>query len=174
MTHQGEVPSLDYWPLTKEATKAAFGCGERDIDNYYRKDAWKFHESARHRVTCCGLVGSSSAAGFYALTCVTEEIKKFPGSTLVSFGQSPYFPCLQLAWIGVHRPMQGAKIGFRMLGKIVTTFAEVGEAVSLPHLIVIPISENVKRFYRKMGFEEYDKGERMFLPLQVAQDVTGN
>jgi|GEM_PF-2917611 len=65
--------------------------------------------------------------------------------------------------------MQGARIGLAMLGRVVTLFAEFGSEIGLPHLIVVPISEDVKRFYRKMGFEDYDGGSRMFLPLQVAR-----
>lgn len=172
MTHLGEVPSLAYWPIKKKTAKTDFGCGEKQIDDYYRKDAWKYHASARHRVTCCSVNDVESAAGFYALACITEEIKKLPGNSILQFGQSPYFPCLQLAFMGVHKPMQRARIGLTMLGKIVTTFAEVGDTIGLPHLIVIPVNADVKLFYSKMGFEEYDKGARMFLPLQTAKAVT--
>jgi GNAT superfamily N-acetyltransferase len=171
VAHQGEVPSLDYWPLTKEASKASFECGEQQIDAYFKKDAWKQHDRAVHRVTCASLPGSDTAAGFYSLACITEEVRKLPGHHYAPFGGSQLFPCLQLAWIGVHRPMQGAQIGLRMLGKVVTTFATIGSQIGLPHLILLPINDDVKRFYKKMGFEEYDKGERMFLPLQTACEV---
>jgi GNAT superfamily N-acetyltransferase len=124
-------------------------------------------------VTCASLAGSKAAAGFYSLGCVTEEVRKLPGTSYAPFGGSQLFPCLQLAWIGVHKPMQGAQIGLRMLGRIVTTFAQIGREIGLPHLIVIPINDDVKRFYAKMGFEEYDSGDRMFLPVQTACEVVG-
>jgi GNAT superfamily N-acetyltransferase len=174
VTHQGAVPSLEFWPLTKNASKASFGCGEKQVDDYFRKHAWKSHERTTHRVTCCALPGvSKAAAGFYSLACVTEEIGKLPGHYYAAFGSSKLFPCLQLAWMGVHKPMQGSKIGLKMLGRVVETFAKVGTEIGLPHLIVVPINDEVNRFYSKMDFEEYDKGERMFLPLQVARDAIG-
>lgn len=169
MAPQGVAPPLDFWSLTKAASQATFGCGEKQVDDYFRDQAWKQHERTTHRVTCCSTLSNPSAAGFYSLACITEEIRKLPGHHYAMFGQSRYFPCLQLAWIGVHRPMQGARIGLAMLGRVVTLFAEFGSEIGLPHLIVVPISEDVKRFYRKMGFEDYDGGSRMFLPLQVAR-----
>ena len=171
MTHQGEVPSVDFWSLTDKTDTTKFCCGEKQVNDFFRSDAKKFHRRTSHRVTCASVAGNGSIAGFYSLASVTEEIKKLPGN-YARFGQGGEFPCLQLAWIGVQRSMQKSNIGLAMLGKIVSTFAEVGMQIGLPHMIVVPINEDVKRFYRKMDFEEYDGGKRMFLSLQIARDAT--
>lgn len=170
MTHQGEVPSVQFRSLANKADTSDFCCGEKAVNDFFRKDAWKMHGRATHRVTCASLPGSNAIAGFYSLACVTEQVTKLPGAYAM-FGGKGEFPCLQLAWMGVRRNMQKGKIGTAMLGKIVVTFAEVGELIGLPHLIVVPINDDVKRFYRTMGFEEYDGGARMFLPLQLARSA---
>ncbi|WP_336974133.1 hypothetical protein [Sphingobium aromaticiconvertens] len=170
MTHQGEVPSVNFWSLSDKKDTSKFCCGEKAVNDFFRKDAWKFHKRTSHRVTCTSVANSDGVAGFYSLASVTEEIRKLPGN-YARLGQSGEFPCLQLAWMGVQRPLQKSNIGIAMLGKIVSTFAKVGEQIGLPHLIVFPINEDVKRFYKKMDFEEYDGGTKMFLSLQIARDA---
>lgn len=171
MTHQREVPSVNFWPLSNKRDTKKFCCGEKSVNDFFLNDAWKFHNRTSHRVTCASLKDGKAVAGFYSLASVTEEIRKLPGN-YARFGQSGEFPCLQLAWIGVQRPLQKANIGIAMLGRIVETFANVGMQIGLPHLIVVPINQDVKRFYKKMDFEEYDGGKRMFLSLQIAHDAT--
>ncbi len=58
-----------------------------------------------------------------------------------------------------------------MVGRVVSLFAEIGPLIGLPHLIVVPLSRDLVPFYRELGFEEYDNGSRMFLPIQSALDA---
>jgi len=167
LTHLGEVPSVQFKPLNHAACKTRFTCGAKDIDKYLANDAWKQHSRGTHRVTYCHLTASSAPAGFFTLACVTEEIRKIKGA-YHPFGGSDRFPCLQLVWLGVHSNLQGQKIGKLMLAQAIATFARVGEQIGLPHLVLIPISDEVKPFYAKLGFREYDGGQRMFLPLESA------
>lgn len=164
------MPAIQFQPLVQAACKTRFTCGAKDIDRYFAREAWKQHSRGAHRVTCCHVEQSQAPAGFYTLACVTEEIRKIKGS-YHPFGGSDRFPCLQLVWIGVHSKLQGQKIGKLMLGRAIATFAQVGQQIGLPHLVVIPISNDVKPFYTDLGFREYDNGQRMFLPLQSAVEA---
>jgi len=165
------VPRIEFRELRKSACSRGFACGESDIDRYLEKEAWKAHKNGLHRVTCSHLEGNGHPAGFYALASVTEEIGKLPGQYHL-FGGADRFPCLQLVWLGVHGRFQGQKIGKRMVARVINTFAEVGQRIGPPHLVLIPISDEVKPFYRDLGFTEYDNGSRMFLPLQTAVAAT--
>ena len=170
MAAEGEPPPIDFWHVTEEACGQTFICGERDIDKYFGREAWKSHSQGAHRVTCASLRNSTAAAGFASYACATEVASKLPGRYHL-FGGGDRFPCLQLVWLGVHRQMQGQKIGKRLVGSVISTFAEVGYKIGLPHLVLVPINDGVKPFYRSLGFEEYDKGSKMFLPLQFALEV---
>jgi GNAT superfamily N-acetyltransferase len=170
LTHQGAVPSIGYKPLNKAACQSQFKCGATSIDKYFAREAWKQHTGGVHRVTYGHLEGSTAPAAFFSLACVTEEISKLKGP-YHPFGGADRFPCLQLVWLGVHKALQGQKIGSLMVGKVVEIFANVGAQIGLPHLVLVPISEDVKPFYLSLGFREYDDGKRMFLPLQSAIEV---
>lgn len=164
------MPSIGYMALNKAASQSQFKCGATSIDRYFAREAWKQHTGGVHRVTYGHLEGAVAPAAFFSLACVTEEIKKLKGS-YHPFGGADRFPCLPLVWLGVHRQLQGQGIGKLMVGRAIKIFAEVGSQIGLPHLVLVPISEDVKPFYLSLGFREYDNGDRMFLPLQSAIEV---
>lgn len=171
MTHQGAVPRVEFRQLARSACKKGFTCGAREVDDYLRKQAWDAHKRGSHRVTSVHLGGNDAPVAFYSLACVTEQIGKLGGAYHL-FGGADHFPCLQLVWLGVHTQFQGKQIGKRLVGRVIETFAAVGEQIGLPHLVLVPISDDVKEFYRALGFVEYDGGTKMFLPLQTAIDAT--
>lgn len=107
--------------------------------------------------------------GFFALSSVVEEAKKLPDVPFVPFFGSPlYFPCVQLVYMAMHTEFQKQGYGTEVLGEVVRVFAEVGNAIGIPALILTPINDDAKRFYARLGFEPYDKGTRMFLGLEAA------
>ena len=63
---------------------------------------------------------------------------------------------------------QPEEYGTQVLGEVVRIFAEVGTAIGLPAMILTPINSDAARFYARLGFEAYERGSRMFLPLQTA------
>lgn len=166
------IPPVEFKELTRTACGARFNCGAAEINQYLRREAWKLHSRHTHRVTYAHLCGNASPAGFLTLATVTEEVGKLPGTFFHKFGGANRFPCLQLVWLGVGVEHQGRKIGTRLVGKAIETFADVGAKIGLPHLILVPISNDVKPFYERLGFTEYDDGQRMFLPLQTAIEAT--
>jgi hypothetical protein len=58
-----------------------------------------------------------------------------------------------------------------MVGRVVSLFAQIGPQIGLPHLIVLPLKPDLIPFYKDLGFEPYDNGSRMFLPVQSAIDA---
>lgn len=175
MEHQGAapIPPVEFKDLTKSACGARFNCGATEINRYLKRDAWRLHSRHSHRVTYAHLSDDALPAGFLTLATVTEEVGKLKGTFFHRFGGADRFPCLQLVWLGVSLDHQGKKIGTRLVGKAIETFAEVGAKVGLPQLILVPISDEVKPFYQRLGFTEYDEGRRMFLPLRTAIEAAG-
>jgi GNAT superfamily N-acetyltransferase len=70
--------------------------------------------------------------------------------------------------MAMHSDLQREGYGTIVLGEIVRVFAEVGSAIGMPAMILTPINEDAKRFYKRLGFEPYDRGQRMFLGLEAA------
>jgi hypothetical protein len=64
--------------------------------------------------------------------------------------------------------LQRKQHGTGVLGEVVRVFAEIGSAVGMPAMVLTPLNDDARRFYRRMGFEPYDRNTRMFPGLEAA------
>jgi GNAT superfamily N-acetyltransferase len=162
---------IEYRGISAGTNCKAFQCGEREINRWFSKDALKSDTRGVVRVTCAHLPGNDAAVGFFGIATAVEDVRKLPGYHYHLFGGSKQFPCLQLVYLAVQREFQGRSIGRTMVGSVIARFAEIGPIIGLPHLILVPINDRVIPFYENIGFQKYDGGARMFLPLQTALDA---
>lgn len=171
MAGQGEAPPIKLTPIDPSISNTGFCCGAKSVNDYLRKEAWDKHESGQHRVTYASLPNGAAVCGYYSLAAATEELGKLPGRYHI-FGGGNHFACMQLVWLGVDSTLQRNGIGKALVGRVIETFASVGVQIGLPHLILVPIDDDIKDFYGSFGFQEYDGGNKMFLPLQTAIEAT--
>jgi GNAT superfamily N-acetyltransferase len=102
---------------------------------------------------------------------VAEEVRHLPGHSYHILSGGGHFPCLQLVYLAVDQAHQGKGIGISMAGAVTELFADIGPRIGLPHLILVPINDDVIPFYEGLGFTCYLGGARMFLPLQSALEA---
>ena len=123
------------------------------------------------RVTCAVEEGvPHRPIGFYALAAVVEKVSNLPANHHPFRGDG-HFSALQLVWLATDNGFVRRGLGERMVGRAITTFAQIGSLIALPHLIVVPDPndhDRLTRFYTKLGFSTYKDGEAMFLPLKSA------
>lgn len=122
-------------------------------------------------VTCAQETGADidHPVGFYALSTVVEEARLLPGVPYIPFFGNPrYFPCLSMVYLAVSQDRQRQGIGSAMMIKVILDFADYGEQIVLPLLILTPLNRDVADFYEGLGFERYKGSTGMFLPLQTA------
>jgi GNAT superfamily N-acetyltransferase len=157
----------------KDMRTLSFCCGISEIDTWFRTKSLRDHERRKHIVTCVHDAGlETNPVGFYALSTVIEEARLLPGISYVPFfGNSNYFPCLSLVYLAVAQDRQRQGIGSAMIIRVILDFAEYGELIGLPLLILTPINDGVADFYGWLGFERYRRGSGMFLSLQTAIDM---
>lgn len=81
---------------------------------------------------------------------------------------------MQLVWLATDEYYCDLGLGKTMVSHAILRFAQVGEAIGLPHLIVVPAEQDYDKlvaFYGKLGFRAYKDGEAMFLDLAFATDA---
>ena len=162
--------SLSFQRHRAEMRTLSFRCGVAEIDKWFRATSWKDHQRRKHVVTCAiEAGGDGDPVGFYAVSTVVEEARLLPGVPYVPFfGNANYFPCLSMVYLAVSEDRQRQGIGSAMMIKVILDFAEYGEQIGLPLLILTPLNRDVADFYEGLGFERYKSGTGMFLPLQTA------
>lgn len=161
---------LDFRELCGATARHKFKCGDAEIDKWWLRDAWKHHEARKHITTCARQTAQSDPVGFYTLSTVTEDIRDLPGVSIFSLGHN-YFPCLQLVYLAVDAPYQNVGIGSAMIIRLTMQYADIGQAVGIPAMIVTPVNESAKRLYLRFGFESYPRHPRLFMPLRSAVEA---
>lgn len=165
---------IELSPIGRGTVCAGLKCNNREIDEWFSKKALKEHRNRHIRVTCAHEDGKPDRPlGFYALATVAEETTSLPGR-YHAFRGGEYFSALQLVWLATDKGFAGRGLGSLMVGDVIRKFAEIGQIIGLPHLIVVPARQDHDRltdFYKNLGFSPYKSGEAMFLPLQSAVET---
>lgn len=156
-----------------DISTTSFCCGDAEIDKWFRAKSLKDHDKRKHIVTCVYPTGDDARViGFYALSTVIEEVGNLSGVSYVPFfGNPKYFPCLSMVYLAVEKSHQRQGIGSAIMVKVILDFADYGEQIGLPLLILTPLNNKVAAFYESLGFARYTRGVGMFLPLQTAIDI---
>lgn len=163
------VLNLSYQPIEASTITSGFRCGARELDQFFAKKAKKQHERGTILTTCAFLPGIGAPVGFYSIASVAEEIQNLPDRPYHRLGDCDHFPALQLVYLAVHHAHQGRGIGSAMAGAVIELFANVGQTIGIPYLILVPINDEVIPFYEdQLGFICYRDRCRMHLPLRDA------
>lgn len=58
-----------------------------------------------------------------------------------------------------------------MAGAVIELFADTGQKLGVPNLVLVPINDEVIPFYEELGFICYRDRCRMYLPLRDAVEA---
>jgi GNAT superfamily N-acetyltransferase len=170
------VQALELRRLTGSCSRAAFSCGEPDIDKWFRNKAQDDHDRMKCRVMTGHLNRNAAPIGFYSAFIKMELASDLPQENrpLLSWPGGRY-PALHLQYLGVIRPMQRRGFGTVLMGALVDDFYEVAIRSGIVALTVVAINARTADFYRKMGFVDFgEKGSStpsLFLPAASVIDA---
>jgi GNAT superfamily N-acetyltransferase len=164
------LPELLFARHSDSSSRVDIKCGDHDIDKWYRNHSLRDHISKKHVVTCAFAADDKAKPiGFFALSTIAEEANVLPDVGYRPFhGNGLYFPCLRMVYLAVDTKHQSKGIGTVMMGRVITEFANIGEAIGLPMMTLTPLNDRVRKFYGDLGFQKFRKGFDMFLPLASA------
>lgn len=152
--------TLEIRRLTDQCSRAAFSCGEKDIDKWFQKKALKHHLSMNCRVVTGHLPGNAHPVGFYAATMRLENESDLPKEqkSLLNWdgwGSNRVFPAMHLRYVGVTKPMQRQGFGKVLMGAALEDFYQVATRTGIFALTLVAIDRKTANFYRKMGFIDF-------------------
>jgi GNAT superfamily N-acetyltransferase len=156
---KAELPALDTRRLTDECSRAAFSCGNLDIDQWFRAKALKEHNALSCRVMTGHLPGNSSPVGFYATTMKMESENALPQEhrSLLRWysGSAKMFPVMHLRYVAVIRPLQRQGFGTVLMGAAIDDFYEVAVRTGIFALTLVAIDQKTADFYHQLGFVNF-------------------
>jgi len=144
--------------------RAAFCCGEPELDNFFRDYAGDHHEKYLARVTVALYEGE--LVGYYWLAAQSHASGKLSKEAIGKLQRIEFAPCIYLGMIGIIERLQGNKIGRALMLHAFSKTLEVAKHIGVYALTLEAINEQKAATYKKWGFAPFIEGELlMFIPV---------
>lgn len=175
MTDANQIVDLSRLEISEIRSKecvARFNCGERDIDDWARGKAFKYHQQDRARVFCCRKKDNASIVGFYSLS-----LNQIGAKLLFDRHEDRYAnghaPFVYVDWFAVVRSCQSSGVGRIMMMNALERAFQVSFNIPFYGVALRSLNEKTTKFYEKHGFEKRtnDRHPVMILPIWTIRDL---
>lgn len=155
---------LDIKPLDTSMDRAAFCCGEAELDDFFRDHAGDHHRSHLTRVYTA--VYEGKIVGYYWLNAQSHLPKKLSEHAVTKLERIPFAPCVYLGMIATSKELQGNGIGKALMMHAFGRALDVAEIVGVYALTLEAIDEDKATQYARWGFTRFIEGELlMYIPV---------
>ena len=162
----------DEAPIGKQHDRAAFDCGDPDLNLYLQKFARQNHESGGAK---CFIAAPSDAParvlGFYTLSPASIEYSRTPA--LAKKGLARYdVPMFRLGRLAVDQTVGGRGLGGALLLRAAERCIRVAQEVGGVALLIDAKNDRAARWYESFGALRMEDAPRsLVLPLATAADA---
>jgi GNAT superfamily N-acetyltransferase len=162
----------DEAPIAKRHDRAAFDCGDADLNLYMQKFARRNHDSGGAK--CFVAAPSDTPArilGFYTLSPASLDYARTPA--LATKGLARYdVPVFRLGRLAVDNSVQGRGLGGALLLRAGRRCIRVADDVGGVALLIDAKNERAARWYQSYGALALDDAPlSLVLPLATAADA---
>jgi GNAT superfamily N-acetyltransferase len=159
-------------PIGRQHDRAAFDCGDADLNRYLQRYARQNHESGGAK---CFVAAPADAParilGFYTLSPASLEYSRTPA--LAKKGLAHYdVPVFRLGRLAVDKSVQGRGLGGALLLRAADRCIRVAQDVGGVALLIDAKNDRAARWYESYGALRLDDAPlSLVLPLAVAADA---
>jgi GNAT superfamily N-acetyltransferase len=162
----------DEAPIAKRHDRAAFDCGDADLNLYLQKYARQNHESGGAK---CFVAAPSAAParvlGFYTLSPASLDYARTPAIAKKGLGRYDV-PVFRLGRLAVDKSAQGRGLGGALLLRAAYRCIRVAEDVGGVALLIDAKNDRAACWYESYGALRLDDAPlSLVLPLAVAADA---
>ena len=159
-------------PLGKHHDRAAFRCGNSDIDAYLQNLATQ--DERRNLARVFVLVGRepSHIAGFYSLANTRIDIGELPEGQARKLPHGRIIPGALIGQLARSLDQKGQDIGEILLIDALKRIVYANEISAVYAVVVDAVDEKAVAFYQRYGFIKFPKiHHRLFLPIETAKQL---
>ena len=163
-TNAVTLSEVEIKPLDPTMDRAAFYCGNKRIDNFFRNNARDQHSINRVRVYVAAY--KSQPIGYYYLVAASNIPETVSAEAVKKFGRVNSTPCVYLGMIGVCEDYSGSGVGKTLMIHAMKKTLEVADLVGLYALTLDAVDEHIAKRYERWGFKRFIAGElAMYIPI---------
>ncbi|EMA4784010.1 GNAT family N-acetyltransferase [Providencia huashanensis] len=153
--------------------RAAFDCGESDLNNYLGQTA---NQHVKKEVARTFVLSDSTipnkVVGFYALSITKVSLTELPPKLASLYPNEVY--CALISRLAVDLTEQNKGYGGVVLIDAVKRIIAAAEDMPVPMIIVDAKNTKAKKWYEGYGFKSLpNQPNRLFMPVKAARDMLG-
>jgi GNAT superfamily N-acetyltransferase len=162
----------DEAPIAKQHNRAAFDCGDADLNQYLQRYARQNHESGGAKCFVAAPTDTPTRVlGFYTLSPASLEYARTPALAKKGLGRYEV-PVFRLGRLAVDRTAQGRGLGGALLLRAASRCLRVAKDVGGVALLIDAKSARAAQWYQSYGALALDDAPlSLVLPLAVAADA---
>jgi ribosomal protein S18 acetylase RimI-like enzyme len=174
LPEERERPQFTFEPLDKRKhDRAAFSCGNEQLDNYLKHQA---SQDLEKRVAAVVVLTSDgkTIAGYYTLSQYSIDLVRLPKDVVkkLKLPKYPEVPATLLGRLARSTAFQGHGIGELLLMGALKRAFDQSRSVASVAVVVDAIDERARAFYLRYGFIELpDRPDRLFLPMVTIEQM---
>jgi len=139
-------------PLSQDDERSRFDCGRDSLNTWFRRHAWDNHVSGISRTSVICDTSTESIVGYVTLSAAQIE-REFLAKAHRRNKPDPV-PATLLGQLAVDRAYHGQGHARSLLLFALTVALRASRQVGSFGVITHPIDDQVRRFYRRWGFED--------------------
>jgi ribosomal protein S18 acetylase RimI-like enzyme len=175
LSKEREEPRFVIEPLGAKHDRAAFSCGNQQLDSYLQKQAGQDLKK-RAAVPFVITPDHKTVAGFYTLSQYSVDLGELPEDISKKMPKHPMVSATLLGRLAVSERFRGQGLGERLLTDALHRALQSSKQIASAAVVVDAKDDRAVVFYRKYGFIDLPKIERrLFLPMgTIAQLFSGD
>ena len=155
-------------PLGKHHDRAAFSCGQPDLDDWFRHRAGQDENRNVARVFVA-VDRDLGVIGFYSLNSFTLSINDLPEDISRKLPRYDSIPAAMIGRLARDERVRGRGIGEFLLADAVRRILGAGRSIAVFAIVVEAQNERATDFYTNFGFRPFPlHPKRLFLPTATA------
>lgn len=157
-------------PLGKLHDRAAFDCGQPDLDDWFRRQASQDEKRniARVFVAVDDAIG---IVGFYSLSSFTLALDDLPPELSSKLPCCDAIPAALIGRLARDERVRGQRIGELLLADAVRRILGAAKSLAVFAIVVDAKHESAANFYREFGFRVFPMNPRRLF-LLTSSDAT--
>jgi len=167
MADESGQPHFVIEPLGTKHDRAAFSCGNQQLDSYLQRQAGQDLKK-RAAVPFVITPDHKTIAGFYTLSQYAVDLGELPEDVSKRMPRYPMVSATLLGRLAVSERFRSQGLGERLLMDALHRALESSKQIASAAVVVDAKGDQAVAFYKKYGLIELPKIERrLFLPMGV-------
>jgi len=160
--------ALTIEPLNKQHDRAAFRCGQPDLDAWFHQRAGQDERRNIARVFVA-VDSELGVVGFYSLGAFTLALPNLPKDVARNLPRYDAIPAALIGRLARDERVRGQGMGDLLLADAIKRILGAGRALAVFAIVVDAKDETAVRFYEAFGFRTFpSQPNRLFLLTSTA------